>query len=79
MTVLATSVFNMWFATAPSSQVQETQFLSPANPGPHEDKTATDSPIVELNSPIVALGLRQAAFTHKDLDHAIEIASGLNH
>ena len=65
--------------SAPNSQVQETQFSSPANPGPQEEKTATNSPIIGLNSPIIDLGLRQAAFTQKDLDHAVEIASGLNH
>ena len=76
---LTTLVCNVWFATAPSSRVQETQFSSLANPGPQREKTATISPIIELNSPIVDLGLRQAALSHKDLDHAIEIAPGQNH
>jgi hypothetical protein len=72
-------VCNIWFATAPSSRVRETQFSSPANPAPQREKTATISPIIKLNSPIVDLGLRQAAFSHKDLGHAIEIAPGQNH
>ena len=79
MMALTFLVCSLWFATAPSSQVQETQFSSPANPGPLEEKTATRSPIMELNSQIVDFGLRQAAFTHKDLDHAVENASGQNH
>ena len=76
---LTTLVCNVWFDTAPSSRVQDTQFPPLANPGPQPEMTATTSLIIELNSPILDLGLRQAALSRKDLDHAIEIAPGQNH
>ena len=61
-------VCNIRFATAPSSRVRETQFLSLANPAHQREKTAIISPIIELNSPIVDLGPRPAALSHKYLN-----------
>ena len=73
------TVLTMLVCNGPEFTAARNSVLVTCKPGTSRRKSSHKFSDRRFVSPINDLGLRQAALTHKDLDHAIEIASGLKH